>query len=67
MFFGQETLVQCVWRLGMSSKILIIGMILNLYYCFLQRIYLSLPFGLISDKTTPQDPVWAECRSSPNF
>ena len=27
-----------------------------------QRTYLSLPFGLISNKTTPQDPVWADCR-----
>ena len=31
-----------------------------------QTVYLSLPFGLISDKTTPQDPVWAKCKSLQN-
>merc|ERR1712079_943978 len=32
-----------------------------------KRTYLSLPFGLISDKTTPQDPVWADCTSGPSY
>merc|ERR1711953_51931 len=32
-----------------------------------QRVYLSLPFGLISDKTSPRDPVWEDCQDNNNL
>ena len=37
------------------------------FYPSLQRVYLSLPFGLISDKTSPRDPVWEECQDNNNL
>merc|ERR1711884_651447 len=58
---------ECIFSVDLTKRGLLCSSPLRPWYSVYgdwdcKRTYLSLPFGLISDKTTPQDPVWADCR-----